>query len=459
MRTVRFKVNVLVNVLCLPLLLFFAVRAEEWRSFMEANGMPCQEVSALASDGEILWVGTFGKFRTGGDEIVSYNMEKDEWTRYSPEKVQCGTVFSICVEENNVWFGTDSGFVCYSKPTEEWNIFPPEIGLPGQQVRTVVSSGNTLWMATYRKEGYETIGCGLTRFDKSEKSCTTFTEKDGLPSNTIRFIDVRDGLLWIGTENGFINYNPIHEQFALYFPGGSIHEDIRCMAFDGDTYWFGTDGVVLSYSTSKETWVEYEGGPDFVSHMLLTNKRLWVAPLMGLVAYNFEKQEWQEHQVRFLSETALSGLNVKALCATTDYLWVGTADGGLSRYTFDTEEQSLTETKEKREKVYPQLTRGYETPKTVIQTLVRTVQESDVNGMLGCFTVETQDLLKKAAAERGKTPLDMFRRWFEGIHADDIPEDLIKDIHRDLRSVLVENIWLLDKKPERMRNEDVQDVE
>ena len=114
MKTKQWILIVFINVISVSLSLFLRLYAQEWKSFLESNGMPCQEVSALAPDGEILWVGTFGSFGTDGNEILSYNMKKDEWRSYSPEKVHCGTVFSICVEKNTVWFGTDSGFVCYS---------------------------------------------------------------------------------------------------------------------------------------------------------------------------------------------------------------------------------------------------------------------------------------------------------------------------------------------------------
>ncbi|MCK4329517.1 hypothetical protein KAX02_06705 [candidate division WOR-3 bacterium] len=451
------------------LLLTIPSIAGEWKSYIESNGMPCQEVSALAVDGNTLWVGTYGMFNVGGNEILSFDIEKEEWTSYSPEKVKCGFVNTICVDDDKVWFGTDSGFVLYSKPTQEWKIYSPEMGLPGPKVYEIVTYRDYLWLATFREEDFEYIGCGLTRFDKMKEEFRTFTIEDGLPSNNIGCIYLKDELLWIGTENGLINYNPWYEQFALHIPsfpntddvmlpGDPIDEFITCMAYDNGLYWFGTYFHMHSYSERDDKWTEYSDGPAPVLDILLTNKRAWVVSMCLLMIYNRISKEWQEVPIKFLSENHLSGLNIKAICASPDYLWVGTADGGLSRYTFDKDEQPTFQGLKRGLMMYPELVSGYERPRTTLHTLVQSVLDSNVEGIYDCFTEQALIGMKEAIEERETNATDLFLLWFERAYPDSwqyVPNDMAYDMYKEFQPVLIENKWLFDVKPE----EDYEETE
>jgi len=234
------------------------------------------------------------------------------------------------------------------------------------------------------------------------------------------------------------------------------------MAFDGDTYWFGTDDQTFSYCQSKVGWKKLEGGleeysdgwtehhegPDLVGQLSITNKRLWAAPMAGLFSCDRTSQEWTEHQCKFQSAAALSGLNVKALCTSPGYLWVGTADGGLSRYTLDQDEIPISRM-EQTGKTYPLLIAGYESPRAVINTLVHAIHTGDVDWIYRCFTEHAQESLKEQTEKRGMTAVDFFRSWFEKAYSDSwkqVPDELVKDMQRKFMFTIVEGRWLMENR-------------
>ncbi|GAB4034296.1 hybrid sensor histidine kinase/response regulator transcription factor [Spirosoma gilvum] len=54
-----------------------------------------------------------------------------------------------------------------------------------------------------------TVDAGLTRFDTKTGHVKTFTEKDGLPNNTINSLQAdRQGFIWMGTNKGLVRLDP-----------------------------------------------------------------------------------------------------------------------------------------------------------------------------------------------------------------------------------------------------------
>jgi ligand-binding sensor domain-containing protein/signal transduction histidine kinase len=98
-----------------------------------------------------------------------------------------------------------------------------------------------------------TGGGGLERFDRSNKQFIHYTEKDGLPNNTVYgILEDTTGHLWLSTNNGISRFDPSRELFKNYdvsdglqsneFNDGAFH-----LAGDGELFFGGINGVTAFY--------------------------------------------------------------------------------------------------------------------------------------------------------------------------------------------------------------------
>lgn len=88
------------------------------------------------------------------------------------------------------WLGTSFGLARFQNG--ETTFFSNRIGLGGSIKAIIESADGGLWVASYS---------GLTRI--SGDKITTYTEADGLPSDSVRALyEDSEGVLWIGTYDG-----------------------------------------------------------------------------------------------------------------------------------------------------------------------------------------------------------------------------------------------------------------
>jgi ligand-binding sensor domain-containing protein/signal transduction histidine kinase len=99
----------------------------------------------------------------------------------------------------------------------------------------------TVWIGTF--------GGGLNRFDRSTQSFTHFTEKDGLPDDTIYCILAdTDGNLWMSTNKGLSRFNPAAQTFRNYdisdgLQGNQFNPGACFQALNGEMFFGGTRGL------------------------------------------------------------------------------------------------------------------------------------------------------------------------------------------------------------------------
>ncbi|HEY9600058.1 MAG TPA: histidine kinase dimerization/phosphoacceptor domain -containing protein, partial [Allocoleopsis sp.] len=85
----------------------------------------------------------------------------------------------------------------------------------------------TLWLGTY--------GGGLDKFEIATETFTHYTEKDGLPSNSVVGILADDeGNLWLSTGKGLSKFNPKTEKFRNY----DVSDGLQGNEFDGVKAYF-----------------------------------------------------------------------------------------------------------------------------------------------------------------------------------------------------------------------------
>lgn len=202
--------------------------------FSEKKGLPDKLVSALCQDKEgNLWIAMknagVGKFSRGKFLDITR-------AAFLPPE----SIHSVLEDINgNIWSTSDNGVTCLKddkvSQAENKRIDSILEKLKGVRVRQVREEADgTLFFATYSNDGLIIL--------KSDGSIKTITEKEGLPSNRVRF-SYRDetGILWIGTTAGVAYYvdgnlNKIPDEVL---PNSFILSMLRD---HNGILWVGTDG-------------------------------------------------------------------------------------------------------------------------------------------------------------------------------------------------------------------------
>ena len=170
----------------------------------DANGIPRGTfVTALlvSRSGEV-WITTLGQ------GVIRLNPINGKFTFYKPNiNSQTGYInvaLSLYEDQKGmIWIGTAEGGLSRLDPVNEiFSSFTTRQGLPSNLISSVIGDdqGN-LWLGTSQ---------GLSRFNPNTQSCRNFTEGDGLPDNYFRTgcAYYRKGKLFFGTRNGLVIFNP-----------------------------------------------------------------------------------------------------------------------------------------------------------------------------------------------------------------------------------------------------------
>lgn len=192
-----------------------------------------------------LWIGTFGG-------LSHYDPRTDSFTNYStnPENqssIRHNMIVSLHIDSNNnLWIGTWGGGLNQLNLNDPNHTDPKRATftqyrkLPGDptslsddSVWTIYESGDgTLWFGTQ---------LGINRFDPITKTFRHYTEKQGLPNNTVLgILGDDDGQLWITTNNGLAQFDPRTGNFTIY----DSSDGLQSNEFNSNAYYRADDGTM-----------------------------------------------------------------------------------------------------------------------------------------------------------------------------------------------------------------------
>jgi signal transduction histidine kinase/ligand-binding sensor domain-containing protein/CheY-like chemotaxis protein/AraC-like DNA-binding protein len=190
-----------------------------------------------------LWIAALGILTVFNPETENFKIY-----RYNPDndKSLPGPVVSAIFEddEHNIWLGFYSDGIYYlDRETETFHQVeyePNDVFDPDAKIVTCFFYENNeiVWIGTTG---------GLFKYNKNTKASEQYTNRNGLPSNTIYLI-LKDekGNLWLSTNDGISKFNPEKGSFSNYQPEDGLKQ---------------AEFNIFSGCISKTNGLMYFGGP------------------------------------------------------------------------------------------------------------------------------------------------------------------------------------------------------
>ena len=211
-----------------------------WTIYTVSDGLPSNQIQAIAIDGQTLWIGTPKglaqiDFSTGTWQLVT-DITDHINTLFDEEKPI--DVRALAVDKRELWIGTlNHGVIRYSKDTTFPDIFDRRKGLPDNAIYDIKIDKDEVWIGTF---------AGVARYRRSTGEWKHFSKaKDGLPADDIVALAVTPDRVWIGTsQNGIGVYNRTMEIWRSF--GAVDNLDLKA----------GSEIVSFDVSTDKVffTW-------------------------------------------------------------------------------------------------------------------------------------------------------------------------------------------------------------
>lgn len=179
--------------------LFFVKNGEQTPQLLDKKELSNAFIYALAHDGSTIWIGT------RRDGLFKYDKSNGLLTKIESENASQDFVTSIYIDqERQLWVGTNGGGIRHYNPLQKkFSTYTNADGLSSNSIMGIVQDDDkNRWISTDH---------GLCRFDNKTKQFSTYTINDGLPINQFNFCSAfkaSDGELYFGTINGMISFYP-----------------------------------------------------------------------------------------------------------------------------------------------------------------------------------------------------------------------------------------------------------
>ncbi|TFF33235.1 hybrid sensor histidine kinase/response regulator [Mucilaginibacter psychrotolerans] len=200
------------------------------------NSLPGNNIYALINTKDkTTWIGTYD------DGLSHYDKRTKQFTNYkydpnNPRSISSDRVYSLLEDiHGNLWVGTfDGGLNLFDRKTGTFTRFKHNAlknSISDDNVPDLFEDHNgSIWISTFS---------GLNQFDPITKHFTTYTKKDGLPSDIIYATrEDDDGKLWISTNNGLSAFDPATRSFKNF----SVEDGLQADEFKSHSAWKGASG-------------------------------------------------------------------------------------------------------------------------------------------------------------------------------------------------------------------------
>ncbi|MBX3015592.1 MAG: hypothetical protein KF832_28985 [Caldilineaceae bacterium] len=269
----------------------------------------------------IVWVGA-------GNKV--YRIDGDKWTIYSATYVLASafpagqiSAFAL-VGDGTLWLASDQGELCLFDPTAVTcqRFFAPAEPSPAHGITALsLDLRGRLYVATARN--------GLRFYDGDEWTDTQ-APTELIPSNRVHaFAQAATGLLWLATDRGLYQIDPVTEQILQHFTNEDtvypVAEIVALWPLPDGSLWVGGKGAAYLADGQWQIYTQKDG---LISDQIQAiagdaQERIWFGTNAGLSIWNGES---------FFSLTRADRLpsdNILALQADGDTMWIGSTAGLL----------------------------------------------------------------------------------------------------------------------------------
>ena len=176
-----------------------------WTIYTVSDGIPSNQIQAIAVDGTTLWIGT-------PKGLAQIDLSTGTWQPVVDITDHINTLFdeetpidvrALAADEQELWIGTlNHGIIRYNKGTTFPDIFDMRNGLPDNTIYDIKidNDSDEVWIGTF---------AGVARYLRSTGDWQNYSKAtDGLPADDIVALAVTPERIWIGTsQNGMAVYN------------------------------------------------------------------------------------------------------------------------------------------------------------------------------------------------------------------------------------------------------------
>lgn len=276
-----------------------------------------RNVRSFGKKDDLLWVGTTSDIMLyeGANGSLKHLRDIEQPTyNYNGANYISNSTLCYLTNSDGLWLGTeDAGLLFYPGKSAESNTSPEfefyntltEPAIPGNKVCKLVESKiypGVIWLGTLQN-GF----AKLTYVDgKAEvEDFDVGLSDNALSDNNVRAIlEDRDGLVWIGTQNGLNCFNPETRVFHKYFYNFSdttaINDDVINVLYEDQqgNLWIGTNAGVNKKIQISQNDIRFKGFPEIsgISDEIVTNiledysGNLWVGLYQRLVKINIQEE-------------------------------------------------------------------------------------------------------------------------------------------------------------------------
>lgn len=294
-------------------------------SWYSADMLTNNQIQCIAEDSQgFIWIGT---------ELGLNKFDGYQFSFYFSDSRKEGTLVNNYVkcmkagENGQIWVGTGRGLQILDPKSGELSMVPmPSGGMPFINQIEILSNGE-VWFLAY--------GSGVCRIrNQSEPVVEEMADISKLTGNFQTVIkEDSHGILWIGTNQGVFQYNPI-SQSVTQFEAAVIDADITGICEDrtGDIF-ISTDTRIFKWVRSDDSLKEISRGRPWrnITKMFTDRNDIIYAAIMGDGVRYYDRES-----DRFLRyddsgrEPNIIRLDVSALFMDSkNNLWLGCYQDGL----------------------------------------------------------------------------------------------------------------------------------
>ncbi|MBI5548464.1 MAG: hypothetical protein HY901_31665, partial [Deltaproteobacteria bacterium] len=216
-------------------------------------------VNKLAVDDKVLWIAT-------DDGVVRFDSGSRRATRRTMDDgLPSQSVTAVAFDEHNVWFATRGGLAYYDPDVDGLRAFTPADGLAGEDFLELYQLGDDVWVRT---------DLGLSRIRPKTRVISNFTFKD-IGGEQIRTFVLDGDTVWLGTENGLINFVSSTDAFVP-FPQQAALEGRSIFGVETftDYLFIATDKELAQYNKLNRSFKRFSAADGLARNLGATGSLL-----------------------------------------------------------------------------------------------------------------------------------------------------------------------------------------